>query len=85
MPDSSKQDKIYLKYFAFSMSLFKNNKISSAYYRLTIPPGKTSGIRPLIRSYPAAFTIILVKISTTRLKNRGERGSAFLNPLLGLK
>lgn len=70
---------------AFSISLSKKSKVSSAYCRLITPPSATYGSKPVIKFCLAAFISILVKTSATKLKSRGDRGSPCRRPLPGLK
>jgi hypothetical protein len=49
------------------------------------PPGINEFINPEMYPVLAALIKILVNTSTTRLKNKGDKGSPCLRPLPGLK
>lgn len=49
------------------------------------PPSTTSSTRPDTKLFLSALISILVKMSATRLKSKGDKGSPCLKPFSGLK
>ena len=86
MPEicSNRQRQLF-RFLRCDSSQSEKRIVSSAYWREIIPLGVKSVRSPLIKPSPAAFSSILVKTSTTRLKRRGEMGSPCLSPYPGLK
>jgi hypothetical protein len=77
----SKIDNTHFRFKAFSKSFSKNNRVSSAYCRLMIPPALNLVSNPEIRPQLAALISIFEKTSAIMLKRMGVKGSPYLKPL----